>query len=440
MATNLQPGSVRDEGNQYIGWKYYTPLKADYINTFMGQVITPGLVTRPRVSVSIPDADSSGVITFQIHPFTAYVEPEDAATWTDENNKTCNSRLVKVTMSEVSDMHSAGRDTVAIGMTYSLINTETGANRTWYAVFYSLTAADIPTFKGIIIATIQNLEYPLQDQTTDPPGFPEHYHYNISTSGADISNVLLEKEGWNPDCWLSLISPRRAFANGQYDGNAYNKFELRHYNDALDYTITGRNGMYNLTNKYVETLIIHPQNENRERFIDPTGFRGFMENNITVVCLNTKEDNGTVPGIQTQGAESFSAMKNLSGGIKGGVVAYIDATENNKYKDKVIDSVDYFNPNQQEGAEHPYAAICVFANSVILKPAHSEVQSISKFEYQALYTEYTLVSGQNPQALGMYEYNSSTGTYSATSDTSVVANKKYYTNFNGLNKGRLYIR
>lgn len=375
----MDMGSVRDEGNQYIGWKYYTPLKADYINTFMSQVITPGLVTRPQISLADPDtSQGNDTVTFQIHPFTAYIEPDDGARYVDENGKSWNSRLIKITMSEVSDMHSITSDTVAIGMTYTLINPETGANRSWYAMFHSLTAADIPNFNGLIIATVQHIEYPLGTQ-----GAPaDYYHFNITTSGADISNVLLEKEGWNPECWLSLISPRRAVTVDTSDPQhprysvTYNKFELRRYNDALDITISGRNGINTFTNKTIDTLIVGnasvPNN-----FIDPYGFRGFMNNNITLVCLNTRKEGNVVPGVQLQGANSISDLNNITGGLNGGAIAYIDATDNNQYKATPISSSEFFDKN---GHPDKYEAICVFTNTVKLKPVHSEIQSISKFE------------------------------------------------------------
>lgn len=410
-------GSIRDDGNQYIGWKYYTPLKADYINTFMGQVITPGLVTRPRIALL--DA-ATNLPKFQIHPFTAYIEPSDAEMLTDENGNRWSSRLVKITTTQASDVKGMTRETVAIGMSYSLVDTQQGgsANRSWYASFEGLTASELADYQGLIIATVQHVERPLYDHR-DPNNQhdPIDFYFNVTTQGADISNVLLEKEGWNPRCWLSVISPRRAYADPTNPANALNKFELRCYNDPYTGTIAGKNGLkiFAANDCQLSTLKVGNDIYEQDHIIDPFGARGFMRDDITFVYLNSMgfgtvgartiaNATGTPSYIRVNDNELTGANPTRKGwyefsggnytlsadtsvvsgktyytisGLPGGIIGYIDSTKNNLYKANIeaneLKSSDFETQPVND-------KLTVFTNNVIIKPVTNEYGTVSAYD------------------------------------------------------------
>ena len=60
-------------GVQKIGWKFSTPLQADYLNTFIAGFSSQGLLTRPKMQ---PTTTSYGA-DVTIQPFSLLIVPED---------------------------------------------------------------------------------------------------------------------------------------------------------------------------------------------------------------------------------------------------------------------------------------------------------------------------------------------------------------------------
>ena len=83
-----------NQGGQYIGWKYSTPLKADELNTFHAGMCNPGLLTRPFFQLGSATVNS---IEINIHPFAMLIVPYDKYnTYQDESGNKPILRLVKL--------------------------------------------------------------------------------------------------------------------------------------------------------------------------------------------------------------------------------------------------------------------------------------------------------------------------------------------------------
>ena len=217
--------STVNVGKQTIVWKYTTPLKAEYLNKLIAGVTSPGLISRPKCTV----VTASGVGSVTIDPFSLFIEPHDKkASFEGEDGKHPIVSLVKIFVEESVKL-VVNTSTIAIGFTYSFSNTDGTDQPLWYGDFVTLTVSDIAEFDGVIIATVQHY---IEGGVT---------YYSVKTSGADISDALLIEEGWNPNCWVSLISPRRM--NVEDGGTGYlNQLEVRSHNEQFAHYISGHAG------------------------------------------------------------------------------------------------------------------------------------------------------------------------------------------------------
>ena len=224
--------STVNEGEQTIVWKYTTPLRAEYLDKLIAGVTSPGLISRPKCTV----ATASGTGSVTINPFQLFIEPHDKkASFVDERGKAPIINLVKVYV-EKPVTRVVNTSTTAIGFTYSFSNA--GIDQPiWYGDFVTLTASDIDEFDGVIIATVQHY----LDSATGVT------YYSVTTSGADISDALLVEEGWNPHCWVSLISPRRINIESGGTG-CYNQLEVRSHNNQFSHYFSGHVGLDKLSN------------------------------------------------------------------------------------------------------------------------------------------------------------------------------------------------
>lgn len=254
-------------GVQKIGWKFSTPLQADYLNTFIAGFSSQGLLTRPKMQ---PTTTSYGA-DVTIQPFSLLIVPEDtipngsvSESTTDEDGNILLQKLVKITTTTQIKI-SITEQIVALGFKYSFTEPSGSTQSQWYGEVVALAPDGIADFKGIIIATCQNYK---------PQGEPRYF--SVKTNGADISDFLLMKEGRNPLKWLSVISPRRVT-----DGIYYNKLEVRTHNDSYNGYINGHNGV----NQYKN--LTYTLNTNVEVLTNPNGTRGIMPGNFNVFRLQT---------------------------------------------------------------------------------------------------------------------------------------------------------
>ena len=271
--------STTNIGEQVIVWKYTTPLRADYLNKLIAGVTTPGLITRPKLTVTT--ASGTGSIT--INPFSLYIEPHDKkADFEDENGNHPIVNLVKVYVTKATTL-IVNESAVALGFTYSFSNTDGTDQPLWYGDFVVLTASDIAEFDGVIIATIQHYK----DTTSGIT------YYSARTSGADISDALLREEGWDPNCWVSLVSPRRM--NVENGGTGYlNQLEVRSHNDQFAHYISGHAGC----DMHRDLRYTFP---NTDVNFDPTGERAlklparYCAFNVNSEGFNLSDSSDTLP-------------------------------------------------------------------------------------------------------------------------------------------------
>lgn len=213
-------------GSQQITFKYSTPLQADYLNIMFNKVSSAGLCSRPWF-VCGEGTDESVPVT--IGQFSAVVHPTDDNTnpeklIVDENGVAITTRMVKVSTQSTVNTNIIPNNTCAIGFTYSFTTNESSLTPQWYGSFEPLSKEQAQNYKGIIVATVMTREV------------ADTWYTSITTSGADISDLLLKEEGWDCCRWLSLISPRR-LSNGNF-----NRFELRRHNELWNGYMNGHAG------------------------------------------------------------------------------------------------------------------------------------------------------------------------------------------------------
>ena len=289
-------GSNVDSGKQYLGWKFSTPLQADYLNTFLAGITNPGLLTRPQFKLGQP---TSAGVDVTISPFSAIIVPNDKyiTQTVDENNKHPILKVIKVTTTSPVVI-TVGHSDIAIGFEYSFTTNGTTTQAQWYGEFVPLDPTDIADFmtgadgnpKGIIIGTIQFYEE--SGSKT----------YSITTSGADISDALLREEGWNPACWVSVVHPSRT------DAGRYNRLEVRKHNDSYVGYMNGNSGCVELYNQgYNLDPSLFPVSGNH-------GERGTMPYNYNCMSLQSA-------GFQLRGGSDTMPVPKTP----GGVIALVDA-------------------------------------------------------------------------------------------------------------------
>lgn len=279
-------------GGQQIGWKYSTPLKAEYLNTFISGLTSPGLVTRPKITTQI--VSGNGQVT--ISPFSMYIEPSDEhVTYVDENGNKPIRTLVKITTT-VDVSLTVTTETVAIGFDFSFTNNQMPQSQ-WYGSFNALTPSQAAEFDGVIIATVMSYITPNENRI-----------YMTRTSGADISDALLREEGFDPNCWLSLVSPRRI--SESVGGTGYlNQLEVRKHNDLFEGYMCGHGGCVNLSNLKYNI----PVNAST----DPNGTRAVsMPNKFCLFSLNTS-------GLSLSDSGATLPINNIAGGI----ISVVDASQ-----------------------------------------------------------------------------------------------------------------
>lgn len=273
-----------NQGGQKIGWKYSTPLVADELNTFIAGLTSPGLVTRCSFEWQSSSTSSTMV---SISPLSLFIVPLDK-----EKGNEKSFSLIKVTTTSTVTL-TVDKGHCAIGFEFSF--TETGVPQSqWFGNFKPLTPQDAKDFKGVIIATVQSYEH---DGTVN---------FSITDKGADISDCLLLQEGWDPCCWLSVISPRRM------DSEFLNKLEVRRHNDAYTGYINGIKGCVRIENP-VYSIPTDP-------LVDKNGTRGTnMPNKYNLFNLSTNPENN---GLTLCNSGAVFPIE----GTNGGIFAMVDAS------------------------------------------------------------------------------------------------------------------
>ena len=279
-------------GGQRIGWKFSTPLKAEYLSSFLSGFSNAGLLTRPELSVT--SGTSTPMVT--IKPFSILIEPTDL--------QKDVGVITKITFTLNTDLQ-INNTIVAIGVTYSFRN-ENAEQSEWYAEFETLTQAEVEDYKGVIIATVQSFK-------------PDNIEFfSVTTSGADISDALLRNEGWNPNCWLSLISPRRSI-----DGK-FNVLEVRKHNERYSGYMSGTEGVLWQNN------LTYQINARENPVSNPDGIRGYMPHNYNIFAL---QSNGFFLCEEGMDGNTPPDESNPITKQPGGVFAMVDATKVNNAND-----------------------------------------------------------------------------------------------------------
>ena len=278
-------------GQQEIGWKFSTPLKADYLNTFIAGLSNPGLLTRPKFTVTQASVGAQVLIS----PFSLFIVPKDKESdVTDENNEIVDFKLVKVSVTSNITVNIT-TSAAALGFVYSFANDEAQLQAQWYGEVQVLTPEDLVTFKGVIIATCQSFTY--ENKT----------YYSVSTNGADISDALLVKEGWNPMKWLSVVHPFRT------SGGIYNQLEVRTHNGRFNGYVNSEAGLNRMTN------LTYTMDTDVDPVTNPDGIRGLMPDNFNAFILKS---------------DGFSLYKSVSElpmtQTSGSIFALVDATAVNE--------------------------------------------------------------------------------------------------------------
>ena len=206
--------------SQVTTFKFQTPLRAKVLNTLISDIATEGLLTRPSLRV---DGANQGQI--YIGKFGAIVRPVSKV-----NGVIMDQSAVKVTTTEETILswvvpsatdYTYYRDSpCAVGLMYEFEE----ANATgvpMLTLLYPNEVYDdgddkmkIGDFKGVIVCTIQH------KRNNDT------FLTCLSTYGADISSSLMAQDGWNPNWFLSPVSPREYDFTIAEEPSLYRKWVL----------------------------------------------------------------------------------------------------------------------------------------------------------------------------------------------------------------------
>ena len=291
-------------------------MQADYLNTFIAGFSSPGLLTRPLITAQTTSYGADIVIK----PFSLLIPPEDTIsnTLVDENGKIIYQKMVKITTTTDIKL-TIDKDIIALGFQYSFASSDGSLQSQWWGEVLPLDPKDFKTtsekegFKGIIIATCQSY---------NPPD--AQICYSVKTNGADISDFLLISEGWNPNKWLSVISPRRIY---QEDFPRYNRLEVRTHNDSYTGYINGNSGL-NFHQNLVYNLSTDVEYGTRGKM--PANYNGFK---LQSAGFSIAETSDTLPIEKTS----------------GGIFAMVDATATNQLEySKAFTNNLKINPVEQE--------------------------------------------------------------------------------------------
>ena len=305
-----------NQGSQRIGYKFSTPLQADYLNTFIAGFSSPGLLTRPLITTQTTSYGADIVIK----PFSLLIPPEDTIsnTLVDENGKIIYQKMVKITTTTDIKL-TINEKIIALGFKYSFASDDGSMQSQWYGEVVPLDPDDFKStsekegFKGIIIATCQSY---------NPPD--SQICYSVKTNGADISDFLLMSEGWNPNKWLSVISPWRIY-NEEHP--YFNRLEVRTHNNSYTGYINGNSGL-DLHQNLVYNLPSEIENGTRGKM--PSNYNAFK---LQSAGFSIAETSDTLPIEKTS----------------GGIFAIVDASQTNQliYSSAFTNNLK-LNPVQQE--------------------------------------------------------------------------------------------
>lgn len=306
-----------NQGSQRIGYKFSTPLQADYLNTFIAGFSSPGLLTRPLITAQTTSYGADIVIK----PFSLLIPPEDTIsnTLVDENGEIIYQKMVKITTTTDIKL-TITEEIIALGFKYSFSSEDGSMQSQWFGEVVPLDPGDFKStpekegFKGIIIATCQSY---------NPPD--AQICYSVKTNGADISDFLLMKEGWNPNKWLSVISPWRIYNEKE---PCYNRLEVRNHNNRYSGYINGNSGLDYHEDNLVYNLPTDIEDGKRGKM--PADYNAFK---LQSAGFSIAETSNSLPITKTS----------------GGIFALVDASQTNQliYSSAFTNNLE-IKPVQQE--------------------------------------------------------------------------------------------
>lgn len=204
--------------NEYKAvWKHKTPLNSDYLNILF-EGMGEGLVTLPTF-----DIDGDNVI---VHPFSALVIP-----WDGDSAQKLEQEMIKVvitsdiTVSITRETYS-GTDVGTRGIGLRIIKTDTDTVITIDAVS---GGTDCTNYKGIFIGNCVFRE---------GSGGTAAINY-CTVNGADYSDLLLSRLGYDPSFWVSPVSPRR-YSSREIKTSLW---EIRYHNESMAQTTTDQTSL-----------------------------------------------------------------------------------------------------------------------------------------------------------------------------------------------------
>ena len=262
--------SLSNLGNQIITYKYNTPLQADYLNTLLHGLVTPGLI-KPPSSITVMNEATQLIVN--VSPFSFVIKPSDNDT---------DDRSVKITTSSIVQVKGS-LSSIAIVASFSFTSNG-NAQSQWYADFRLVQTASEITDNDVVIA---------HKLTGDTWG----------VYGADYSSGYLIENGFNPNNYLILKSPRR----GSFlDGNDL-IFEYRSmYNDksrtnlveiTVENSIGGTNKTYPIfsgsyENDNLPITTEYNQQKHNSAIYTIQGYEVTPKMNYTVNGLTMIDENG----------------------------------------------------------------------------------------------------------------------------------------------------
>ena len=191
-------------GNQIIGWKFRTPLKAEYLNKFMSGDVTPGLITRPPdTGTTISGGESgqpmSGTLTIQPFMVAVNINEEKGTNAIDYNDDWIRNSIVKINFTNAVSV-TVQENHVAIGIEYTFQSSGSGSGQNVenYAEVKGYTLEELKANNPVIIYTLWQGK------------ISGNSYIFATTAGATLSSMLLYREGWCYGYYVDIYSPYQA--------------------------------------------------------------------------------------------------------------------------------------------------------------------------------------------------------------------------------------
>lgn len=202
----------------YVGYKYQTPLKSDYLNSIISSLSRPGMLR--RIPPKVVELDGSTMqANLQIPPLEALIVPADAFSSTKMNglkdayNSYEPGKLTKVVIGSSEPITiSVTSKTVAIGLQFTPVSGDGTKTQSQEATFVPISYDNLNSSTNLNSFTTPWADGSLSEHAKSTTViiatcFKHGNKLVFTMNGAHLSPIMLSGEGWSGPTYPSILSP-----------------------------------------------------------------------------------------------------------------------------------------------------------------------------------------------------------------------------------------